>query len=235
MIKLPKLKRKQRIIRNLILISLLLFLCFIIVDFASFSPKAAFRRLEKTYISGPSDLLVIREDPSSYDTKIVLATFQDYIQVGTVYKTYHMWKGRDLFSYKSHGDITVIPYDTLGFDSAAIFVITDMKEPLRAKITIKFEYVGNNEKTVTNIFSYEGIREAEGVYFFHIENLNERPKFASERDANLEHLIETLGRIADIRTNSNESYPIRLCFYSESGELLREEEITLSTEYLYGR
>lgn len=87
MIKLPRLKRKWRIIRNLVLISLLLLLCFIVVDFASFSPVDAFRKMEKAYLSGPSEILVISEDPSSFNTKIVLATYQDYIQVGTIEKT----------------------------------------------------------------------------------------------------------------------------------------------------
>lgn len=235
MIKLPRLKRKWRIIRNLVLISLLLLLCFIVVDFASFSPVDAFRKMEKAYLSGPSEILVISEDPSSFNTKIVLATYDDYIQVGTIHKNYHLWKGRDLFSYKSHGDLTVIPYDSLGFNNASIFVVTNMKESMRAELTIKFEYTDRNEKKVTNIFTYEGVREADGVYFFYIENLNEKPKFAWERDYILEDLIENLGRIADFRYNAKETYPIELRFYSETGENILEEDLEFNMEYLYGK
>lgn len=232
MIKLPRLKRKWRIIRNLVIVFLLLILCILVVDFASFSQKAAFRRLEKTYLSGPSDILVIRQEPNSSNTKIVLAAYQDYIQVGTIYNTYHLWKGRNLFSYKSHGDITVVPYNTLGSDNAGIFVITNNKEPMRAEMTINFEYIDRNEKIVSNLFTYEGIREADGVYFFHIVNQKEKPKFAWERDATLESLIRTLGELASLRTNTSLTYPIQLRFYAESGELIQEENIELNTDYL---
>lgn len=235
MIKLPRLKRKWRIIRNIVLILLLLLLCFIVMDFASFSPKAAFRKMEKAYLSGPSDILVMKEEPNSSNTKIALATYEDYIQVGTIDKNYHLWKGMNLFSYKSHGDLTVIPYNSLSFDNALVFVVTNMKESMRAELTIKFEYTDRNEKKVTNIFTYEGVREADGVYFFYIENLNEKPKFAWERDYNLEHLIETLGWLANVRYNVNETYPIELRFYSETGEIILEEDLELNWEYLYGK
>ncbi|WP_029503126.1 hypothetical protein [Lachnoclostridium phytofermentans] len=234
MIKLPRLKRKWRIIRNLVLISLLLLLCFIVVDFASFSPVDAFRKMEKAYLSGPSEILVISEDPSSFNTKIVLATYQDYIQVGTIDKNYHLWKGRNLFSYKSHGDITVIPHNSSSFHNALIFVATNMKEPMRAELSINFEYIDRNEKKETNTYTYEGIRETDGVYSFHIVNQKE-PKFEWERDDNLEHLIFTLGLIADFRTNIIDSYPIQLRFYSETGEIVLEEDLELNWEYLYGK
>lgn len=235
MIKLPRLKIKQRIIRNLVIVLLLLFLCSVVEKFASFTPKAAFRRLEKAYLSGPSEILAIIENPDSNYGKIVLATYPDYIQVGTIGRNYHLWKGSRLLSYKSHGDITVIPYGNLGLYKTAMFVVTNTKESVRAEMTINFEYTDRNENKVTNIFTYEGMREAEGVYFFQIENQKEKPKFEWERDRNLEHLIETLGWIADIRPNADENYPIQLRFYSEAGELIKEENIEFNTNYLYGK
>lgn len=235
MIKLPRIKRKWRILRNLVIVLLVIIVCLIVEDFASFTPKAAFKRLEKAYLSGPSDILVIRDEPNSSNTKIVLATYKDYIQVGTIYKNYHLWKGMNLFSYKSHGDLTVIPYNNLGLDNASIFVITNMKELMRAELTIKFEYTDQNEKNVTNIFTYEGVREADGIYYFYIENLNEKPKFSWEKDANLEDMIETLGRIADVRYNTDATYPIELRFYSETENIVLEEELEINMEYLYGK
>lgn len=235
MIKLPRLKRKQRIIRNLVIVLLLLFLCSVVENFANFSPKAAFRRLEKAYLSGPSEILAIIENPNSNNGKTVLAKYQDCIQVGTINKNYHLWKGSRLLSYKSHGDITVIPYGSLGLYNTTIFVVTNMKESMRAEMTINFEYQDRNENKITNIFTYEGTREGDGVYFFQVENQKEEPKYAWERDRNLEHLIETLGWIADIRPNADINYPIQLCFYSETGELIKEENIELNTNYLYGK
>ncbi|ABX43909.1 hypothetical protein [Lachnoclostridium phytofermentans] len=98
MIRLPRLKRRQRVIRNLVIVFLLLIIWLFVVDFASFTPEGAFRRLEKAYLSGPSEILVIRDDPNFFNTKIVLSTYQDYIQVGKVYKSNHLWKGMGFFS-----------------------------------------------------------------------------------------------------------------------------------------
>ncbi|WP_157668758.1 hypothetical protein [Lachnoclostridium phytofermentans] len=109
-----------------------------------------------------------------------------------------------------------------------------MKDSMRAEMTINFEFADRNENKTSNIFTYEGTREADGVYFFQIENQKET-KFAWEKDANLEHLIEMLGGLAEIRYNVSESYPFQLRFYSEEGELILEENIEFNTNYLYGK
>lgn len=234
MIRFPRLKRNQRIIRNLIIVIAIVIIWLIVVDFASFTPKAAFRRLEKSHLSGPGDILTITENPGSSDSKVVLSTYQDYIQVGTIHKNYFMWKGHNLDSYKSHGDVTVVPYNKFDFQNALIYAVTNIKDAARAEMTIEFQYTGSKDEVITTVFTYEGLEEAEGLYYFLIDDQYDESKYWWERDKNIEHLISQIGQIAEKRSRTNYSYPIQLRLFSESGELLINENLELNHDYLFG-
>lgn len=228
MIKFPRLKRKHRIIRNLFLSFSIVILWFIAVDFASFTPESAFRRLEKSYLSGPADILTIMDEPNSKNTKVIVSSYQDQIQISTIYKNNSMWKGEKLNSYKQHGDIMVIPYAFSNFQKAGIFAISNLNESVRAEMTIQFQHSDQNDNKITTEFTYEGQKLTDGLYYFVIED-----QYVNIGQ-DIGYLIFMLGRIADKWTNSNISYPIQLRFYSNNDELIKEENLVLSSDYLYG-
>lgn len=227
MIKFPRFKRKQRIIRNLVLTVSIVILWLIVSDFACFTPEEAFRRLEKAYLSGPADIITTMDGLNSTNSKVIVSSYQEHIQVSTLYKNYSLWKGIKLNSYKSHGEITVIPYPHSNFQKASIFTISNLGESEKAEMTIQFKYEDENDNKITTEFTYEGEKLTDGIYYFVIEDQYEK------KDNNLEYLIFMLGQIADKWTNSNVSYPMQLRFYSKTGELIKEETLELSSDYLY--
>lgn len=81
---------------------------------------------------------------------------------------------------------------------------------------------------ITTEFTYEGQKLSEGIYYFLIED----QYVGIGQDIGT--LLFMLGQIADKWTNSNFSYPIQLRFYSKTGELIKEETLELSSDYLYG-
>lgn len=229
MIKLPRLKRKHRILRNIFFTLFIVSLWLIAIDFSSFTPESAFRKLEKSYFSGPSDIITIMDGPNSVNSKVIISSYQDHIQISTIFKNYSMWKGEKLNSYKKHGDITVIPYSYSNFHNASIFAISNLNESVRAELTIRFQYPDENDKKMATEFTYEGQKLSDGLYYFPIED-----QYA-DIGQDIGYLLFMLGQIPDKWTNSNFSYPIQLRFYSKTGELIKEETtLELSSDYLYG-
>lgn len=228
MIKFPKLNRKPRIMRNLAFTVAIWMLWLIASDFASFTPEIAFRRLEKAYLSGPSDIMAEMDGPNHTNAKVIVSSYQDQIQISTLFKDNMLWRGNKLNSYKSHGDITIIPYTHNNFHNVSLFVAHTIDESVRAEITVQFNYTDNYDKKLRSEFTYEGQKLTDGLYYFIVDNQQ------GDDYGEIGHLIFMLGQIADKWTNSKLNYPIQLRFYSSTGELIKEETLELNSDYLFG-
>ena len=117
-IKIPKLKRWQKVLRNVSLSIILILLIFISIDFRWLTSDLAFENLTKAYLIDDYDIIAtFKEEIQGIQKgeKAYLAETSDYYLYGTVYKSGLLWEERQLFLNKKE------PYVLISLSNNNIF------------------------------------------------------------------------------------------------------------------
>ena len=100
--------RKIRVFINIIGIILLITAAYILLDCPALTPTQAFRRVEKSNLTGPAEIIEIIDPPNGLDDHVLVADDGDGVVLFMYSDFDFRWENYFLYREKSHG-ITVLP------------------------------------------------------------------------------------------------------------------------------
>ncbi len=233
-IKLPRLKRWQKAVRNLFLCVLFVFLGFFSVDFKTLSSKAAFERLADSFLIDEYNIIGTVKDSGdrmSRTERIYLAETTDYYLLGKTYQERLFWSAYSIvYEYKKE-EVTIFPVplnDTFDPCYVDLIMFTKNKEAESAKLILyctRYSEEEANQETL--VFDEEYIssakRNEEGYFTFtikrkYIEYKNNQYYYEQE-------FFEDIISYGDpIWGRENENVRMVVELYNAEGERIATEE-----------
>lgn len=233
--KLPRLKKGQRLARNLLIILFLGLYLLVAADFPTNSAERAFRRLEKSWLVGPSEILNIY-DCNYGREKIVVAEYEGDILLGRIMERTTGLEGTSLiFNRGPEEGVMLLPLpEQLGTYEegyrTALLIFDDFPQAVRCEVT-----VGMQESwTINGAGPYDFDREytmsadrgEDGMFLLYLEE-----QAAKGTWAHIEYLMfERLREMSQQFGSSSYSFPATVRLYGESGELIAEIETEIKRD-----
>ena len=103
--------RKIRVFINIIAIILLISAAYILLGCPALTPTQAFRRVEKSNLTGPAEIIEIIDLPNGLDDHVLVADDGDGVVLFHYSDVVYRWENYFLYREKSDG-ITVLPAST---------------------------------------------------------------------------------------------------------------------------
>ncbi len=231
MARLPKLNRGQKILRNIIISLVLMILLYVGAGFPVFSAEGAYRRLEKQYLMGPSEIVDKIECPN--EQKIVIGTYRNNILLGNIYKNGRQFNGVNLFTVERSDDLTLVPISAYVKASpqkstSRLLVFDKIPEAKRAEmvLSMKVDFVVNGDPVYFDeSYKSTSSREKDGLFYFDIESKFNRTNYEDlEKTA-----FEYFHWLSNEWLNSRElDCTVNLSFYDIDGKMIKHIIRTLT-------
>ena len=106
-----KIPRKIRVFINILCILLLISAAYILLDCPALTPTQAFRRVEKSNLVGPAEIIEIIDLPNGLDDHVLVADDGEGVVLFHYSDVVYRWENYFLYREKSDG-ITVLPAPT---------------------------------------------------------------------------------------------------------------------------
>lgn len=221
-----KLTKKQRLVRNLILLILMAGLMDFLIADAFLIPENQFRREERGNMVGPSEILGKEEIDLGPFQGMILGETGD----GIILWLYGEDIGRTQFIYRDKyiENMVVAPPGPGGF----VFLTEELHLPIvlfdsvpkaaRAEIAFTLEEM-YDEKDFKKDYLLEAQRSAQGYFLFTLNAEGQWPGLGGEGIA-----LTTLANISsNLDTYVHRSIPVEIRFYDITGALIETDLVTL--------
>ncbi|HHX74884.1 MAG TPA: hypothetical protein GX699_08275 [Firmicutes bacterium] len=222
--KLPQLSRKSKIIRNLFLSAVTVFLIYIFLGAPAFSPEQAFRREEKRHFVGPAEILAVIDVDNEHYNKLIIADDGDAVILYPVYDL-----GR-IYYRKKAGDATVLAAPTYGgfpteTKQALIVLFTEIPHAQRAVLELSL-HAELNGLRYEGSYLLEAEREHKEFFLFTLSPV--APEYYAQAELYAIHLLQ---RKTDDRSPCSGTFPARISFYDANGRLIAERERSFASAF----
>lgn len=221
-----KLTKKQRLLRNLLLLVLMAGVMDFLIADAFLIPENQFRREERGNMVGPSAILGKEEIDLGPFQGMILGETSD----GVILWLYGEDIGRTQFIYreKYSENMLVAPPGSGGF----VFLTDELHLPIvlfdcvpkatRAEIDFTLEEM-YDEQDFKKAYHLEADRNAQGYFLFTLDAKGQWPGLGAEGVA-----LTTLANIsANTDTYVQRSIPVEIRFYDMTGALIKTDTVTL--------
>jgi len=233
-IKLPKVKRWQKIVRNFSLCVVLLFLALFSVEFETISSKAAFQKLVDSFLIKDYKIIGTVSDSGHRmldKEKVYIAETTDYYLSGSTYKNkLFWWAGSMLYQYKK-SEITMFPISLANrYDPPYVDMImfAENKDAVSAKLIVYCtEYSEDRTEENMPVFEEEYISDArrgENGYFHFTISRKYLEYKTKEYDIERNFFTDIMSYGDPIWGRENENVRMVVELYNINGERLATEQ-----------
>ena len=225
--------RPVRIVRNILLAAVLLFLFYVFCGCPDMTAEQTYRRAEERNLVGPGEILGILNVNISggYDRLLLAETDAGVVQFCYRYENLGFWKGHSFSSYEGdliyrekEGVVTLMAAtgEAYGSDrgekTLPIILFDDCPKAVRAELDLRLtgEY---NSSDYDFTYHLNAQRTAGGYFAFDLTSISETEKE--------NYAISQVSRLYEESGGAGEEIPAAVRLYSQFDELIYEGEATL--------
>lgn len=224
-----KIPRSVKILINLLVTVLLIFLIYTFIGSPAFSARQAFRRAEKANLLGPGTILAQLEPEGCNCDRVILAQTDDGAMLYR-YRRGEAWTREVIYRERTDGlAILTIPENdyrpTERQLSLPVYLFDDCAAAVRAEMDITFSANQDGER-YEKTYSLSAQREGQGYFAFSIFAQNAAGLGIEGYALHLFRVISgnSMGNWADV------AIPATVRFYGEAGQLLRQQTLVIRSQ-----
>ena len=209
---LPRLNRKQKVVRNLLTVALLLFLAWAARDFHAFTPDQALRWKAEGYgLSQPE--VLCRTEWRERDRRDVVLRAGDVFATAMEYRFGWMYYTVSDFQFaEPEGGPVVFLQEYGAGEPKAVYVYADLPEAARAVCDLRLQGIANGV-VFDETYTMEAEPNEQGIYRFLLER-----KYPNGNTKTAEELILWVFQsAADGAGDPDFSYDMTVTFYDTVG------------------
>ena len=245
--------RKIRIGINILMILLLVFAAYILLDCPAFTPVQQFRRLEKANLVGPAEIIETIDPLNGEYDHVIVADDGDAVILYSYRDFEYRWAWDGFFYREKSDGITVFPAPTHMYFASGKYAVDvpvllfhDYPDACRAELELTFdERLGiietEEERDGERIRTYfeksyllEAHRDIEGYFRFNLHTQSEDwyvDEYGLDRGTPLENegfALEIFCRMMDMNRSYLQEYvPATVRLYDAADNLIVEEDLTI--------